>query len=73
MRRDRTASRALFMFIVFRGKQMWEKGGGLDCKELLGSQCFPSACDACYTVLEDQALHTESISHREGGGLELLP
>lgn len=45
--------------------------GRLDHKELLGSQCFPSACDACYTVLGDQALHTESSSHQAAGAAAL--
>lgn len=45
--------------------------GRLDHKELLGGQCFPSACDACYTVLEDQALPKEYSNHQVAGAAAL--
>lgn len=64
MRREQDCQQDLFYVYSFKRKANVGERGRLDHRELLGGQCFPSACDACYTVLEDQALHTESSSHQ---------
>lgn len=71
MRRGQDCQQDLFYVYGFKRKANVGERGRLDHKELLEGQCFPSACDACYTVLEDQALHKESSSHQEAGAAAL--
>lgn len=69
MRRGQGCQQDLFYVYSFKRKANVGERGRLDHKELLEGQCFPSACDACYTVLEDQALHKDPAVTRR---LELL-
>lgn len=71
MRRGQDCRQDLFYVYSFKRKANVGEKGRLDHRELLGGQCFPSACDVCYTVLEDQALHKESSSHQAAGAAAL--